>query len=75
LPWRPSEQERKELGITELFPKDLKEALEALQKDKELITLLGSEFVTRYIDVKNAEMAFLEPMSLEERRRWILERY
>lgn len=74
-PARISDDERRELGITTLFPKDLGEALETLEKDEELGSLLGKEFVQRYTDVKNGEIKLLEPMNKEERRRWILERY
>ncbi|KAH8671467.1 glutamine synthetase [Xylariales sp. PMI_506] len=74
-PAKLSTAERKALGIDTMLPKDLKDALSVLHKDEELRTMLGSEFVERYIHVKNAEIEFLNPMSSEERRRWILERY
>lgn len=74
-PARLSETERNRLGIMNMFPKDLTRALEALRKDQELTVLLGAEFVERYIAVKMAEIAMLEPMSPEERRQWIMERY
>ncbi|KAI1497803.1 hypothetical protein F5X99DRAFT_395523 [Biscogniauxia marginata] len=63
------------LGIEEMFPADLREALAALEDDRELGELLHPAFVRRYIDVKTAELALLEPMSPEDRRRWLLERY
>ncbi|KAI5925098.1 hypothetical protein F4810DRAFT_88841 [Camillea tinctor] len=70
-----SPERRKELGIEKMLPADLGEALKALQEDKELVELLGAEFVQRYVDVKTAEIALLSPMSAEVRREWILERY
>ncbi|KAI1632665.1 hypothetical protein F4809DRAFT_656099 [Biscogniauxia mediterranea] len=70
-----SEARRAELNIRQMLPADLGEALRALAEDGELAELLGPEFVRRYIDVKNAELALLNPMSAEERRQWILERY
>ncbi|KAH8200983.1 hypothetical protein TruAng_004842 [Truncatella angustata] len=74
-PAKLSEDERRELGITTMLPKDLREALQILQKDTELVGLLGREFVQRYVDVKTAELGVLEPMEAEDRRQWVLERY
>ncbi|OTB01152.1 hypothetical protein M426DRAFT_64600 [Hypoxylon sp. CI-4A] len=71
-PAKITDAERRELGIEKMFPADLKEALDALEKDP---LGLPPKFVQRYIDVKNAEMALLEPLMPEERRRWVLERY
>lgn len=73
-PARMSPEERRELGIDTMFPADLREALKALVDDKELD--LNGEFVQRYIDIKNAELEFLlDPLSPEDLRRWVLERY
>ena len=74
-PAKLTAEQRKELGISVMFPKSLKEALEALGEDKKLGDLLGHGFVQRYIDVKNAEMRLLEPMSAQQRKEWIWERY
>lgn len=70
-----SEEERGALGIEKMFPADLGAALDALAEDEALGALLGPEFVERYINVKRAELRFLEPMAPEERRRWIMDRY
>ena len=70
-----SDAERRDLGIREMLPADLREALDALAADAELHILLGPGLVQRYIDMKNAELAFFEPMKPEERRQWIMERY
>ncbi|OTA67802.1 glutamine synthetase/guanido kinase [Hypoxylon sp. EC38] len=70
-----TEPQRKELGVTEMLPQNLGEALEVLGTDKDLIDMLHPDVVKRYIDIKNGEIAFLAPMSSEERRAWILERY
>lgn len=56
--------------MTEMLPASLQEALEALRADEELIQLLHPDFVRRYTDVKNAEMAVLESMTPTERRQW-----
>jgi glutamine synthetase len=74
-PAKLSQEERRKLGIDSMFPKDLNEALAALKADKELTGLLGPEFVQRYIVSKTAELEFLDPMTAEDRRRWVLERY
>ncbi|KAI0134332.1 glutamine synthetase [Xylariales sp. AK1849] len=74
-PAKLDEEQREKLGVRTMFPKDLKEALKALKEDEDLGKLLGGEFVQRYIDVKNAEMGILNPMSTDERRRWIMDRY
>lgn len=70
-----TEVQRKDLGVTEMLPSNLKEALEVLGADEKLLHLLNPVLVQRYIDVKNAEIALLTPMTAEDRRQWILERY
>ncbi|KAI0179527.1 glutamine synthetase/guanido kinase [Hypoxylon sp. FL1284] len=73
-PARMDAGERAELGITTMFPADLREALRALADDETLD--LDPKFVKRYIDVKTAELdVLLDKMSPEELRRWVLERY
>ncbi|KAK6839170.1 glutamine synthetase-like protein [Apiospora arundinis] len=71
-----SPEQRLALGITDMFPASLDEALAALQADSALIAQLGSpEFVQRYVDVKKAEIGFLSQLGESERRQWIMERY
>jgi glutamine synthetase len=70
-----TDNDRKELNITEMLPTSLEEALEALKQDEELTDLLGSELVERYIAVKEGEVDLLNKMKEEERREWIMERY
>ncbi|KAI1646213.1 glutamine synthetase/guanido kinase [Daldinia loculata] len=72
-PARFTAEERAELCIEKMFPADLREALQALHSDDSLG--LDPEFVQRYVDIKEAELAMLEPMTPEERRDWIMERY
>lgn len=67
--------ERKELGIEEMLPADLEEALKALKEDGELVTLIGEQVVERYVKTKEAEMKLLARMGKEERRTWLMERY
>lgn len=70
-----TDNDRKELNITEMLPASIEEAMEALKKDEELTELVGPELVERYIAVKEAELTLLEKMGEEERRQWIMERY
>lgn len=70
-----SEAERRELGVEEMFPDNLRDALDVLLTDDELVGLLGREFVQRYVYVKKGELKLLTPMKPEERRTWIMERY
>ncbi|KAI1370196.1 glutamine synthetase/guanido kinase [Hypoxylon crocopeplum] len=73
-PAKMSAGKRTQLGISKMFPADLREALKALKDDRTLG--LHPEFVQRYIDSKEAELnLLLDPMTPEERRRWVLERY
>lgn len=74
-PAKLSELDRSELGITEMFPADLGEALQALELDHKTTGFLTKEFVERYTTVKTAEIALLSGMSDEERRTWIMARY
>ncbi|KAK7947116.1 uncharacterized protein PG986_011437 [Apiospora aurea] len=75
-PAKLTPEQRKELGITDMFPADLEEALVALQADAALVEQLGApEFVRRYVDVKKAEIGVLSQMDVAQRRQWIMERY
>lgn len=74
-PAKLTENDRKEMGVTEMLPASVEEALEALRSDEELVGLLGEELVERYVAVKEFELDFLAKMEGEERRQWIMERY
>ncbi|KAI1821865.1 hypothetical protein F4861DRAFT_430751 [Xylaria intraflava] len=69
------ERQRKALGIDTRFPEDLPQALQALESDDLMVKVFGQDVVERYVNVKKAEMELLRPMSKEERRNWVLERY
>ncbi|KAI1205155.1 glutamine synthetase/guanido kinase [Annulohypoxylon truncatum] len=71
-PAKMGEKEKKQLGITTLFPGNLREALEALKQDG---LGLHPDVVQRYIDIKNAELELLEKMKPDRRRVWLMERY
>lgn len=70
-----TDNDRKELHVTEMLPANLEEALAALGADTEMVELLGEEFVEKYTAVKEFELKFLGGLSKEERRRWIMARY
>ncbi|KAI0459917.1 hypothetical protein F5B21DRAFT_202685 [Xylaria acuta] len=74
-PAKLSSGERKALGIEKQFPKNLEEALEALEKDDTMVKLLGREFVERYVAVKKGEMKLLNSIPEKMRRQWVIERY
>lgn len=74
-PYELPEAGRRTLGIVTRFPGSLGQALEALERDEELVEGMGRRLVERYIAVKRAEMAMLEGMGEDERRRWVMERY
>lgn len=70
-----TDNDRKELHVAEMLPAGLEEALAALRGDAEMVAWLGEELVDKYTAVKEFELAFLNKMDEEERRRWILARY
>ncbi|OLN93094.1 Protein fluG [Colletotrichum chlorophyti] len=67
--------DRKELGVEQMLPAALSEALKDLRGDDVMNELLGEELIERYITVKEEEMKNLEAISSDDRRQWILERY
>ncbi|KAL2256347.1 hypothetical protein VTK26DRAFT_1813 [Humicola hyalothermophila] len=74
-PARLTANDRRELGVTEMLPATVEEALEALRADEVLVEMLGPELVERYAAVKEFELEFLGKMEEEERRLWLMERY
>jgi len=70
-----TENDRKELGVEEMLPGSVEEALNALKQDEELVEWLGPELVERYTALKEFELTFLVRMGEEERRQWLMERY
>ena len=64
-----TEDERAALGIQEMLPESLSEALEALVEG------LGTPLVSRYVAVKGEEVNMLDAMGAENGRQWVLERY
>ncbi|SPN97490.1 related to fluG protein [Cephalotrichum gorgonifer] len=70
-----TEEERAALGIQEMLPESLTEALEALAEDEVLREGLGSRLVSRYVAVKGQEVNMLDAMGKAEGKQWLLERY
>ncbi|KAL0942698.1 glutamine synthetase [Colletotrichum truncatum] len=70
-----TQNDRKELGVEQMLPSSLPEALKSLAEDEVLVELLGEELIERYTTVKEEEMKTLDSLSNEDRRQWILERY
>ncbi|KAB5554592.1 hypothetical protein GE09DRAFT_133263 [Coniochaeta sp. 2T2.1] len=70
-----TENDKKELNVTEMLPASVGEALQALREDEELTALMGQELVEKYTAVKEAELKLLEGMDEDQRREWIMERY
>lgn len=74
-PAKLTAEEREELGIKEMLPKDLQEAVWTLTDDKVMIDVLGADVIERYALMKMTEVVMLEKMEAEERKMWIMERY
>ena len=70
-----TENDRKELNVSEMLPDSVEAALQALREDEQLTVLLGSELVEKYTAVKEFELKALGDMSEDERRQWTIARY
>lgn len=70
-----TENDRKELHVSEMLPASVEEALRALGEDEGLSDMLGAELVEKYTAVKEFELKLLSSLKEEERRKWIMERY
>jgi glutamine synthetase len=70
-----TDNDRAELGVSEMLPAGLEEALQALRADEEMVRMLGEEVVERYVTTKEAELELLGAMKEDEKRQWIMERY
>ncbi|KAJ0159498.1 Protein fluG [Colletotrichum tanaceti] len=67
--------DRKELGVEQMLPSGLPEALKALRADEVMNELLGEDLVERYATIKEEEMKNLDAIGSDDRRQWIMERY
>ena len=67
------EESRRELGIEKPVPQGLKDAIEALKKDEIVMAALGKELWERFIQYKETEEGMLGGLTLQERRKMIME--
>ena len=67
--------EREALGIRTLLPKNLQESLAALEANPVFSDLVGDGIVSTYLAVKREEAGFLQKMTEDERRNWLISRY
>lgn len=65
---------QKKYKINQL-PSELETAIIKLQKDKVLLTAMGSELSKAYIEIKKAELRALRNLELEEEIQILLEKY
>jgi glutamine synthetase len=66
------EESRRELGIEKPAPRGLKDAIEALKEDKNVMTVLGNELWERFTNYKEKEEERLGELTLQERRTMIM---
>lgn len=64
---------RKSLGITQLMPRCLKEALDELKHSRLMVKILDREIISRFIRLKDAEETLASTLSEEERRMTCIE--
>lgn len=74
-PAKLTENDRKELSVSQMLPASVEEALRALKEDEDMAELLGRELVEKYSAVKEFELKFLGTLTEEERKQWIMDRY
>lgn len=70
-----TENDRKELHVSQMLPASVEEALQALKEDEEMAELLGAELAEKYTAVKEFELKFLSTLDDKERKQWIMARY
>ncbi|KAF3931357.1 Lengsin [Dactylellina cionopaga] len=70
-----SSKERDALGVNVLLPKTLESSLAALEANEAIGIHLGDVLVSTYLAVKRKEMEYLQKMTDEERKSWIISTY
>jgi glutamine synthetase len=71
----PSSLDKNELarlGINDILPRSLKEAIECLKEDYSIGDIIGREMKVLYIEMKEKDHIALDKMNDEERRKWFL---
>ena len=69
------EDDREKLGIMQKIPNSLEKSLVALEKDADMIEVLGKALVKPYVGLRRGFMELVKGMDKEERRLWLMERY
>ncbi len=64
---------RQELGVEKPVPKGLNEAIEALKGDEAVKNVLGKEVWERFIEYKEKEEEMLAGLTLQERRKMMMQ--
>ncbi|KAI9695569.1 MAG: hypothetical protein M1836_006409 [Candelina mexicana] len=67
------EASRRELGVEKAVPKGLKEAIEALKQDEAVKSVLGEEVWRGFIEYKEKEEEMLAKLTLQERRKMMMQ--
>lgn len=70
-----SKAERQALGVTTLLPKSIQTSLDCLVADEGLCGELEPEMTGCYIELKKGEAEFLNMMTLQERKIWLVSKY
>lgn len=74
-PAKLDDEDRAELGVTQMLPKSLGEAMDALHRDAALHEALAPGLVKDYLAIKDGERRMLGSMSEYERRMFLIDRY
>lgn len=74
-PAKLDDEDRAQLGVTQMLPKSLGEAMDALHRDAALHEALAPGLVRDYLAIKDAERRMLGAMSEYERRMFLIDRY
>lgn len=74
-PAKLDDEDRAELGVTQMLPKSLGEAMDALHRDAALHEALAPGLVRDYLAIKDGERRMLGAMSEYERRMFLIDRY
>ncbi|RHZ52886.1 hypothetical protein Glove_456g18 [Diversispora epigaea] len=70
-----TDEERIKLGITERMPSSLRQTLDALKQDTEIIKAMGEELVKCYIGVKETELSHCENLTDDEQLALLIKRF
>lgn len=74
-PAKISPEAREQLGIREMIPTSVEEALGCLREDKEMHDALGRRVVEYYLELKTAEVEMFKGIEPTKRRNWLMKLY